>query len=248
MKKLIFLFLVGFSLNTLFANEFDSFNEFDNEFKQKEKKEIFDPLKEYNESMTQFNDFVFLNVVNPVSKGYDYVVPNPIQIGVSNFFSHIAFPIRFVNNILQLKFEEASMELASFTVNTIWGLGGILNPAKDELNWQRYDEDFGQTLGHYGVGSGFHIVLPFLGPSNLRDMFSIVPDSYLSATSTVGESDLSYKIPNNSTQSFTISSYERVNGVSLKLGQYESIKKDAIELYPFLRDAYEQKRNQEIKD
>ncbi|MGM0519858.1 MAG: MlaA family lipoprotein [Campylobacterota bacterium] len=245
MKKIIFLTLLGFSISSLFADDFSDFNE---EFKTKKQKDIFDPLSGYNKAMTSFNDFVIINAVNPVADGYSYILPEPMRVGVSNFFTNLAFPIRFVNNILQLKLKEASVELASFTVNTIWGIGGILTPAQDELKLQRYDEDFGQTLGHYGVGSGFHIVLPFLGPSNLRDMISIVPDSYIGATSTTGQSDIGYKIPNNQAQSFGISTYNRVNKVSLNKGQYESIKNDAIQLYPFLRDAYEQRRKKQIKE
>ena len=248
MRKIIFIVFLSFITINLQANDFDDFNEFNDEYKTKQQNETFDPLSGYNKAMTSFNDFIMINAITPVAKGYSHVLPQPIRVGVSNFFTNLAFPIRFVNNILQLKFHEASSELASFTVNTIWGIGGILNPAKDELKLKRYDEDFGQTLGHYGVGTGFHIVLPFLGPSNLRDMISLVPDSYISATSTAAQSEMKYKIPTNQTQSISITTYDKVNKVSLNQGQYESIRKDALRLYPFLRDAYEQRREKQIKE
>lgn len=230
-------------------SSFDDFSdEFDNEFKQENKQTVFDPLSGYNRVMTTFNDYAFIYVLNPVAKGYAYVLPQDVRVGVSNFFDNLLFPIRFTNNILQLKFENAGVELGRFVVNTIWGLGGVMDPATKELGWKQYDEDFGQTLGHYGVGSGFHIVLPLIGPSNLRDMFSMVPDGYVSPISVTGSSDIGYKIPDTALEALAITGVKTINSVSLKLGQYENIKKDALDLYPFLRDIYEQRRNQQIKE
>lgn len=228
--------------------EDDFGSEFDNEFSQETQKEVFDPLSGYNRAMTTFNDFLFMNVMNPIAKGYAYVLPQTVRVGVSNFFDNLLFPIRFTNNLLQLKFENAGVELGRFVVNSLWGLGGFMDPATNELGWKQYDEDFGQTLGYYGVGSGFHIVLPILGPSNLRDMFSMVPDGYISPISTTGSSDIPYKIPNNNLEAMGIMGLKTTNSISLKLGQYENIKKDALDLYPFLRDIYEQRRNQQIKE
>ncbi|MGA1932427.1 MlaA family lipoprotein [Arcobacter sp. YIC-464] len=230
-------------------SSFDDFSdEFDSEFKQENKQTVFDPLSGYNRVMTTFNDYAFIYVLNPVAKGYAYILPQDVRVGVSNFFDNLLFPIRFTNNILQLKFENAGVELGRFVVNTIWGLGGVMDPATKELGWKQYDEDFGQTLGHYGVGSGFHIVLPLIGPSNLRDMFSMVPDGYVSPISVTGSSDIGYKIPDTALEALAITGVKTINSVSLKLGQYENIKKDALDLYPFLRDIYEQRRNQQIKE
>lgn len=222
-------------------------DEFDDEFAEEEP-EIFDPLSGYNRVMTSFNDFFFMNVLNPVSKGYAYVLPQDARIGVANFFDNLMFPMRFSNNLLQLKFENATEELGRFLVNSTFGLAGFMDPAKTELGWQQHDEDFGQTLGHYGVGGGFHVVLPLLGPSNLRDMFGLVSDGYLSPLSTTGSSDIGYKIPKNMIEGMAITSVEAVNEVSLRLGQYENLKKDALDLYPFLRDIYNQKRKKDIEE
>ena len=123
-----------------------------------------------------------------------------------------------------------------------------MDPATKELNMQAHKEDFGQTLGFYGVGEGFPIVLPFLGPSNLRDMVGIAGDSYVNPLSTTGDSDLRYKIPNNLAQEIGIQTFNVVNSTSLKLGQYESLKKDALDLYPFLRDIYTQARKKQIEE
>lgn len=234
---------------TTTSNESEEFDdEFDDEFSQNETEEIFDPLSGYNRVMTNFNDFVFINAINPVAKGYAYVVPEPARVGISNVFDNLMFPVRFVNNVLQLKFGNATEELGRFVINSTFGIAGLMDPAKTELGWVAHDEDFGQTLGHYGVGSGFHIVLPLLGPSNLRDMVSMVPNGYIDPLSYTGANDIGYKIPHNGLEAMGYTAGKNLNSVSLKLGQYENIKKDALDLYPFLRDIYEQKRDKEIEE
>ncbi|MBP9490149.1 MAG: VacJ family lipoprotein [Aliarcobacter sp.] len=239
---IIILLLVNFS----FANN-DLTEDFDSEFSTK-KEEIFDPLSGYNRLMTTFNDKVFMNILNPISKGYAYVVPQTARIGIDNFFENIMFPVRFTNNLLQLKFQNSGEELGRFLINTLWGLGGFMDPATKELNMKAHKEDFGQTLGFYGVGEGFHVVLPFLGPSNLRDIAGLATDSYVSALSTMGDSDLKYKIPNNFEEQIGIKTFDVINSTSLRLGQYESLKKDALDLYPFLRDIYTQARKKQIEE
>lgn len=250
MKNFIFIILLvvfAFADNKSNINNNDLENEFDSEFSIK-KEEIFDPLSGYNRYMTTFNDKVFLNVLNPISKGYAYITPEPIRIGINNFFENIMFPVRFSNNLLQLKFQNSSEELERFVINTLWGLGGVLDSATNELHIKAHKEDFGQTLGFYGVGEGFPIVLPFLGPSNLRDTMGIIPDSYVSVLSTTGSSDLNYKIPNNLLQEVGIKTFDTINSTSLTLGEYESIRKDALDLYPFLRDIYSQARKKQIEE
>lgn len=230
--------------NDEFSDEFS--DEFDNEFKNEEK-EIFDPLSGYNRVMTSFNDTVYMNVLIPISKGYASVMPQGVRKGISNFFNNLMFPVRFTNNLLQLKFKNSTEELGRFVVNTVLGLG-FFDPAKTELGWEEHDEDFGQTLGFYGVGEGFHVVLPLLGPSNLRDMLGLTTDSYVSALSSTGSSDIRYKIPDNLAQSIAISSSDNINEISLTPGQYENLRKDALDLYPFLRDIYTQSRKKKIEE
>ena len=233
-----------------FANEptNDDFSqEFDSEFSNKSK-EIFDPLSAYNRAITTFNDKVYLNVLVPVSKGYAYVVPETARIGIDNFFENLKFPIRFVNNVLQLKFQNSSEELGRFLINSLWGLGGFMDLATSELKMKAHKEDFGQTLGYYGLGEGIPVVLPLLGPSNIRDMIGIVGDGILSPTSSLAQNSLEYKIPNNTLESLGIKTYEVVNNTSLNPDQYETIKKDALDLYPFLRDIYTQSRQKQIEE
>ena len=225
--------------------EFD--DEFEEEFEAKETATEYDPLSGYNRSMTSFNDKVIIYALNPVSKVYGYVVPQPLRLGVSNFIHNIEFPIRLVNNLLQLKFRNSYDETERFLVNSTIGLVGVMDPATKYLKIPRHDEDFGQTLGHYGIGPGFHMVLPFLGPSNMRDVVGITLDAYVSPLVNLKGWE-NYKIPDNFGQSIAIVTVYFINNNSLHLGEYESIKEDAIDLYPFLRDIYEQKRVSDIAE
>ena len=146
---------------------------------------------------------------------------------------------------MQLKFQNSATELERFIINSTVGLAGLMDPAKTYMHLETHEEDFGQTLGHYGIGSGFHVVLPILGPSNVRDIFGLAADVYITPLAHTGES-LKYKIPNSNAQTTYIWVVQEINKNSLHLGEYESAKKDALDLYIFLRDTYEQKRTSEI--
>ncbi len=221
--------------------------EFEEEFETQETSNDFDPLSGYNRAMTTFNDKMIIYALNPVSEAYATVIPQPLRIGLSNFIKNLNYPVRLANNLLQGKLQNVSDETERFIVNSTVGLAGIMDPAQTYMHIPEHKEDFGQTLGYYGVGSGFHIVLPFLGPSNLRDLAGVTLDAYVSPLVNVRGLE-NYKIPQNLEQSLGIVAIHMINRTSLNLGQYESIKKDAIELYPFLRDIYEQKRVSDINE
>jgi len=224
----------------------DDTSEFDDEFGEEET-EVYDPLSGYNELVTSFNDTLFIYALNPISEGYDYLLPEALRTSLSNAFHNIRFPIRFTNNILQGKFQNATDELERFVVNSTVGLAGLFDPAKTSMNISAHNEDFGQTLGYYGIGSGFHVVLPFLGPSNVRDIVGLTADGYISPL--LYQKGLKkYKIPQNYGQAIGIYTLDTINKNSLNLGAYESLKKDSIDLYPFLRDIYEQKRISDIEE
>ncbi len=227
----------------------EDIEEFEAEFEAEETSNVSDPLSDYNSAMTSFNDKVIIYALTPVSEAYAYVVPQPLRLGVSNFIHNINFPVRLINNLLQLKFQNSSDEIERFIINSTVGLAGLMDPAKNHMKIPilPHNEDFGQTLGHYGVGSGFHIVLPFFGPSNVRDLAGITLDAYASPLVNVKGWE-NYKIPNNLGQSIGIVTVHLINKNSLHLGEYESLKKDAIDLYPFLRDVYEQKRAADIAE
>ena len=230
-----------------FEEEFNS--EFEEEFSEQETKTTSDPLSGYNRWMTSFNDTFTLYALNPISEAYATIIPQPLRLGLSNAVDNIQFPIRFANNLLQGKFQNSSDELGRFIINSTAGLAGLIDVATNHMTTPipAHEEDFGQTLGYYGVGSGFHVVLPFIGPSNIRDIVGITADAYLSPlVHTRGLEN--YKIPNNLGQTIGIYGVHMINKTSLHLGEYENLREDAVDLYPFFIYIYEQKRNSDIAE
>jgi len=201
------------------------------------KPEIADPLEPFNRAMYHFNDKLYFWLLKPVAQGYGKVVPEAARVGVSNFFANLAFPIRFVNCLLQANFEGAAAELGRFTINTLWGVGGFLDPASSkDIHLSKQDEDFGQTLGAYGIGQGFFINWPLFGPSSPRDTVGLVGDGFLTPYSY-----LSPWYAGAGTRG-----YDMVNDTSLKIVDYESLKGAAIDPYVAIRDAYVQYRLKKV--
>ncbi|PYF84552.1 MULTISPECIES: VacJ family lipoprotein [Marinomonas] len=127
-----------------------------------------DPWEGFNRSMFIFNDAVDGAVLKPVAQGYKAVTPTPVQKGVSNFFSNLGEIGNIANNLLQGKWDATASSSFRFLINSTAGWFGLFDVAS-ELGLKRYDEDFGQTLGYWGVSSGPYLVLPFFGPSTVRD-------------------------------------------------------------------------------
>lgn len=141
-----------------------------------------DPFESFNRSVFSFNDKVDMAVIKPVALAYRDVTPTPIRTGVTNFFGNVSDAWSTVNNVLQAKPEFALDSLFRVTVNTLFGLGGILDVA-GEANIPKHTEDFGQTLGHWGVPAGPYLVLPVLGPSTVRDTAAMIVDTQGDAVS-----------------------------------------------------------------
>jgi len=135
-----------------------------------------DPFEPYNRSMSRFNEAVDEAVLKPVATGYQQAVPALARTGVSNFFANLGDAWSFVNNTLQLRGEAAMSSFFRFSINTFFGLGGMLDIAS-EMRLERYKQDFGLTLGHWGVPAGPYVVLPLLGPSTVRDTVALPVDS-----------------------------------------------------------------------
>ena len=209
----------------------------DDTFKE-EKVEIADPLEPFNRAMHQFNDKLYFWALKPVAQGYKIVIPEPARISVKNFFSNLGFPSRFLSCLLQTDFSGAATEAGRFTINTIWGIGGLLDPSSGkELDLQKQDTDLGQTLGIYGVGHGLYIVWPVFGPSSPRDSIILVGNYFLYPPW--------YIQPLYA--SLGVSTYELVNYTSLSIGDYEALKDAAIDPYVAFRDAYIQYRMKQVK-
>jgi phospholipid-binding lipoprotein MlaA len=208
--------------------------------------EISDPFSGYNRVMTNFNDVVFEYVLSPVAKGYTFTIHKEIRSSVDKFFHNILYPIRLVNNLLQGKVKNSVDETGRFLINSTIGILGLFDPAKSYFEIEAHNEDFGQTLGFYGVGAGPHIVLPFLGPSNLRDTLSLYPTSLVNPVDY--QEGRNYNLTNNYGESLGLKVFKTVNYLSLHDGEYKKLKEDAVDLYPFLRDVYEQYREKQIKE
>lgn len=221
---------------------FDEIDEWEDPFANaaEEKKPIADPLEPFNRAMFVFNDKMYFWVLKPVARGYGYVVPEPGRVAVKRFFSNLYTPVRLVNSVLQFKFKHAGTELSRFAINTTVGVLGFTDPARDKWDIYIHKEDFGQTLGFYGSGPGFYLVLPVLGPSSLRDGVGMVGDFFLDP--------LNYIYADKKLTRLSIEAYERVNSVSLLIGEYEDIKETAIDPYIFIRDAYHQHRESYIEE
>jgi phospholipid-binding lipoprotein MlaA len=217
--------------------EFEEFDEFDDEF-EAELISISDPLEPWNRTMFHFNDKLITWILKPVSTGYGAIVPQPMRKGVSNFFENLEFPIRFVNCLLQAKFKGAGTELARFAVNSTIGLAGLLDVAKKDMGINEREEDFGQTLGVYGLGPGIYIFWPILGPSSLTNTVGLVGDGFLDPLNYLSETK------------YTIGAkaYSRINDFSLGQGEdYEDLKR-MVDPYIAWRDAYFQSQQKKIKE
>jgi phospholipid-binding lipoprotein MlaA len=173
-----------------------------------------------------------------VAKGYRTVIPTDARKGVRNFFSNLAFPIRFVNCILQGKIIRASEELGLFVVNSTAGIAGILDYS-DKINYKRKNEDFGQTLGVVGIKPGFYICWPFLGPSSLRDTFGIAGDIFLDPFTyiTIGAAEY-----------IAVRGIDLINETSFLIGDYEALVGAALDPYIAIRNVYHQLRENKIKE
>jgi len=138
--------------------------------------EVSDPLEGFNRGVYRFNYYFDKFVFLPIVGVYTFIMPDYFQDRVSNFVDNIFEFNNFTNNLLQLKFKQTGITLARFAINTTVGVAGLWDPATS-MNLRRQPEDFGQTLGHYGVGNGPYLVLPIFGPSNLRDTTGLVADT-----------------------------------------------------------------------
>jgi len=196
-----------------------------------------DPLERMNRATYRFNDSIDRHVLKPVAKGYVKHVPGVIRSGVDNFLENLAFPTTIVNDLLQLKIKDTLVDLGRFTVNSTLGIGGILNPA-NAFGIPKNDEDFGQTLGRWGVPAGPYVVLPFLGPSTLRD----APSWYADA-----QTDLRITLDLDATTEWALVGVSLVNRRS-ELLPYDASFDSAYDRYAFIRNAWLQRREYQVKD
>ncbi len=226
-----------------FGDDFDDFEEEEEELKD----DTFDPLSGYNRFMTSFNKGLYTYFLNPVLiKPYKFILPKPVQVSINNFFFNLYYPVSAVNTVLQLKFKATATETGRFAINSTLGILGLFDPAEKWFGIEAHVEDFGQTLGHYGVGSGFHIVLPFFGPTNLRDLSGDFLDFYVNPIYYVDVRK--YNLVQNTYQSWAVIGYKEFNDLAVFNKEYQSMLDDAVDLYLYQRETYEQNRIKDIEE
>ena len=205
---------------------------------------IFDPWESFNRKMFHFNDWVYRHLFNPLADGYDRIMPLFLQKRIKSVARFSRTPERLFNNLFQGKMKRTSVEFGRLVVNSSFGLAGIFDPAQHFFGWEPYTEDVGQTLGHYGMSEGRYLVLPFLGPSNTRDLIGRIGDLAFSPFVWFGIYDVESQ---TAFQAFT--GTERVNSYAYDTrGNYKSVTEDAIDPYASLRHVYTELRAKQIKE
>lgn len=196
-----------------------------------------DPYEGYNRAMYTFNDTLDKAVIKPVAQGYDFVVPEPISWGISNFFSNLNEITVIINDLLQGKFEQAAHDAGRFGLNSTVGVFGIFDVA-GHAGYKKNNEDFGQTLGVWGAEPGAYVVLPLFGPRTVRDSFGLVGDMFTDPVMYVEGDDARLALAGTRLIDM------RAN--LLKAGKVLSEATD--DEYAYVRDAYLQRRQYLVYD
>ncbi len=196
-----------------------------------------DPWEPFNEKTFWFNRQADRFVLKPVAKGYNAALPDLIRGGIANMFDNLDVTRRFVNNILQLRFDGAGRELARFTINSTIGIAGFFDVARTALGIPQSDRDTGQTLGIYGIGNGPYLVLPFLHPFTIRDFVGFLFDEAMYP--------LSYFIPTGAVIGMTVT--ETISDRAATIDRFEGIEDTVVDLYGAVRNAYFQRRAADLK-
>ncbi|GAA0554937.1 phospholipid-binding lipoprotein MlaA [Rhizomicrobium palustre] len=199
-----------------------------------------DPYEPTNRAITRLNTKIDNNFAKPVAKAYNYVVPQPARTGVHNFLTNLDKPVVFANDVLQGEGSRAGQTMFRFVVNTTLGIGGLVDAAS-MIGIPDHDEDFGQTLGVYGVGEGPYLVLPFMGPNPPRDLAGRVADTFMDPTTYIRfhGSDTWYAVRSG----VSILDFRARN-----IDTLDQIERTSIDVYATTRSLYRQYRNSEIRN
>jgi phospholipid-binding lipoprotein MlaA len=196
-----------------------------------------DPWENWNRKVFAFNEGLDQKVLKPVATAYTNVVPQPVRTGVGNFFGNFGDGWSAVNNLLQGKVEKSIQDVTRFGTNTLFGLFGVVDIAS-EMGLDHQYEDFGQTLGRWGVGAGAYVVLPVLGPSTVRDAAALPLDRAFSPSLLINEGSIQAGV-------ITL---QLINARASLLGASRVIDDISLDKYTFVRDAYLQRRRSLVFD
>ena len=193
-----------------------------------------DPWEGFNRTVFEFNEGLDKYALKPITLGYKAVTPDPVEKGVTNFFGNISDVGSFFNNLLQGKLESAGEDIARVAFNTTFGFAGVLDIAT-HAGIEKHDEDFGQTLGYWGMESGPYVVLPFFGPSSVRDTGGLVVDIATSPISNIEDDSARYAVT-------------ALQTIDTRAQLLEAEKLVTGDRYSFIRDAYLQSREFKVND
>jgi phospholipid-binding lipoprotein MlaA len=214
-------------------------DDYDDEYEDDSKKvTVADPLETFNQDMYTLNDFLILYVLEPVAKVEKAVIPWEFRTIFRNMLQNIRFPVRFVNSLLQAKWEKAGDEFASFFLNTTVGFLGMADVSAAYPGLKKSPEDMGQTFAVWGWDESSYLTLPFFGPSTIRDALGKVPDAVIDPLFWYSNIMLSLEIRAG----------EAVNDTSFRIGDYETIKKASLDPYVAIRNGYIQNREKSISE
>lgn len=207
-----------------------------------------DPLESMNRAIFAFNEKLDEVVLEPVARGYRAVTPDPIEMIVGNFFSNLDDVVITANSLLQLKFADAAASSTRVLINTTFGMLGAVDLAShisrvSDVDINKRNEDFGQTLGHYGIGSGPYLVLPVLGPSTVRDAIGIGVDS-----SFIHPARAIYTNLDLWTVRVPASTGQLIDRRAQMLDLDKTLEEAALDKYEFIRDAFLQRRASLVRD
>ena len=206
-----------------------------------------DPLERFNRTMFGFNDELYTHAFRPLAHGYVIIVPRPVRTSISNFFDNVQFPVRFINSVLQGKLKRSAQEAGKFVFNSTFGVGGLIRVSDHVSGLEDVPpEDFGLTLGVWGIPAGPYIVVPVLGPSDCRDMVGYAGDYVMSPLNwySVGIIHHSYI---SRAVSISLSGVRYINALPKNVETYDQMKSAAVDPYIAVRDAYLSHRADQMK-
>lgn len=196
-----------------------------------------DPWEGYNRAVFSFNEGLDRVLIKPVAKGYEAVVPTPVNTIITNFFNNIGDVLVAVNNLLQGKVRDSASDVGRVALNSTLGVGGLLDVATD-MTFEKHDEDFGQTLARWGVSDGPYFVLPLFGPRTVRDSFGLLADWQADP--------LTWARPYLLRDSLV--ALRQIDTRADLLPAEKVVEAGAIDKYSYLREAYLQRRNYQVHD
>jgi phospholipid-binding lipoprotein MlaA len=196
-----------------------------------------DPFQGFNRTVFGFNDELTTYALRPLAHGYALIVPLPVRTGIGNFFDNLQYPVRFVNSVLQGKLTRSAQETGKFVINSTAGVGGLIR-VSDHISWLANvpAEDFGQTLGVWGIPPGPYIVIPVLGPSDCRDVVGFAGDYAVSPLNWYTLGILHYAFVSNAV-GIGLSGTRYGNALPKAVGDYDQMKSAAVDPYISMRDA-----------